>query len=125
MILQKDMPGLNYAVVTGIIKKRKGINLTPSGIPVIHLLIENTVETFPESGETVVHEIQVDLWGKLAQILNDRLTENTGILAEGNIVHRQIEDSAGGVHYQNVLKARRIEIISAKKDRKEGLNARP
>lgn len=109
------LPRLNYAVVTGVIRKRKGINLTPSGTPVIHLLVENVAEAYPGGEETAVYEIQIDVWGKLATSLNEKLTENTGIFAEGMLVHKQIEDGLGGVHFQNILRARRIDIIAVRK----------
>jgi primosomal replication protein N len=113
--LLKELPQLNYAAVIGVIKKRKGINLTPSGSPVIHLLVESIAEAYPGGEETAVYEIQIDVWGKLATNLNERLTENTGILAEGIIVHKQIEDGLGGMHFQNILRARRIDILAVRK----------
>jgi primosomal replication protein N len=116
--LQDRLPGLNYAVITGVVKKRSGIFLTRKGIPVVHLLVENTIENDYSDTGTSDYEIRVDLWGRAARALDERLKEGTAILAEGMIAHREIEDLAGGVHYQNVLKARRVEILVSEKERK-------
>lgn len=117
MSLQRDLPGLNYAVITGVIKRRKGINLTRSGIPVLHLLIENTVPSFPDSLETTVSDIEVVIWGTLATVLEGKLQEGDPVLVEGTLVHRKSEDRAGGEHYKTLLRARRIELM-VKKERK-------
>lgn len=118
MTLQKKLPMVNYAVLTGVIERRKGINLTHSGLPVIHLLVENTMETYPGSGETASHRIQVDVWGKLATGYDKSLLPGIAILAEGELSHKQTEDSAGALHFQTVLKARRLEILTIDKERK-------
>ncbi len=110
--LQEGSPLLNYAAVTGVIKKRRGINLTRKGVPVIHLLVENTAETWPGSGKTVVSDIQIDLWGIATSFLDQKLREGVMIFAEGRLAHKKTEDQAGGVHFQTVLHASRIEVIS-------------
>jgi single-stranded DNA-binding protein len=119
MNLQKDLPRLNYAVITGVIKRRKGINLTRSGIPVLHLLVENTVEPYNDGGEPTVSEIQVDAWGRLASALDGKLSEGDAVLVEGRLSHNKKEDIAGGEHFQTVLKASRIEFFVNMKERKE------
>lgn len=118
MSLQDRLPELNYAVITGVIKKRTGLFTTLKGISVIHLLVENTMENeFRDSGKST-YEIRVDLWGRAARALDEKLVTGTGVMAEGVIAHREIEDYAGGVHHQNVLKARRLEILYTEKERK-------
>lgn len=118
MNLQDRLPGINYAVISGVVKKRTGLFTTLKGISVIHLLVENTIENnYKESGKSI-YEIRVDLWGKAATALDERLLVGTGILAEGKLAHREIEDYAGGIHQQNVLKARRVEILYSEKERK-------
>ena len=117
MSLQRDLPGLNYAVITGVIKRRKGINMTRSGVAVLHLLVENTVDSYPGSLETTVADIEVDVWGKLATALDSTLHEGDAVLIEGRLAHRKSEDKAGGEHYKTLLRARRIELI-VKKERK-------
>jgi len=119
MTPQRDLLQLNYAVITGVIKRRKGINMTRSGIPVLHLLVENTVDSYTGSGESSVSEIQVDVWGKLAVALDVKLSEGDSVLVEGRLSHKKKEDSAGGEHFQTVLKARRIELLVNRKERKE------
>lgn len=118
MELQRELPGLNYAAVTGVIKKRRGINLTRTGIPVIHLMIENTVEPWSEESKPKTSEIHVDVWGRLATLHDEGLKAGAGIFAEGVLAHREVVDIAGGVHFQNVLKARRIQIIAPIRERK-------
>lgn len=118
MELQRELPGLNYAALTGVIKKRRGINLTRTGIPVIHLIIENTVEPWFEESKPRTCEIHVDIWGRLATVHDEGLKVGAGIFAEGVLVHREVVDIAGGVHFQNVLKARRIQIIAPIRERK-------
>lgn len=108
---------MNYAVVIGVIKRRKGINLTRSGIPVLHLLIENIVDSYPGSLDTIVADIEVDVWGKLATALDDKLQEGDAVLVEGRLAHKKTEDRAGGEHFKTLLRARRIEIME-KKERK-------
>ncbi len=117
MSLQRDLPQLNYAVITGIIKRRKGLSMTRSGIPVLHLLIENAVDSFTDSLKTTLSDIEVDVWGKLATTLDGKLHEGDAVLIEGRLAHRKSEDKAGGEHYKTLLRARRIELI-AKKERK-------
>jgi primosomal replication protein N len=118
MSLQDRLPGINYAVITGIVKKRTGIFTTLKGISVIHLLVETTVENeYRESGKSV-YEIRVDIWGKAARSLDERLLVGAGILAEGILAHREIEDYSGGLRHQNVLRARRVEILYTEKERK-------
>ncbi len=117
MNLQEDFPGLNYAVITGVIKRRKGINMTRSGIPVLHLLVENTVQSSYDNSETTVSDIEVAVWGKLATRLDAKLQEGLPVLVEGVLSHRKSNDRAGGEHYKTLLKARRIEIMT-KKERK-------
>jgi len=116
MSLQRDLPGMNYAAITGIIKRRRGLNLTRSGIPVLHLLVENTV-THPGSLDTTVAEIEVDVWGNLATALESKLHEGDAVFIEGKLAHKKSEDSAGGEHFKTLLRARRIEIMT-KKERK-------
>jgi len=117
MSLQDRLPGVNYAVITGVVKKRTGLFTTLKGISVIHLLVENTVENpYRESGKST-YEIRVDLWGKAARALDDRLVPGTGILAEGLLAHREIEDYTGGLRHQNVLRASRVEILYIEKER--------
>jgi primosomal replication protein N len=111
MNLQDEIPEINYAVVTGIVKKRTGLFLTLRGIPVIHLLVENTLLNEYRENKKSTYEIRVDIWGKAARALDDHLAVGTGILAEGILAHREIEDYAGGVYNQNVLRARRVEIL--------------
>ena len=111
MDLQDRLPRLNYAVITGVVKKRTSIFLTRRGTPVIHLLVETRVETDYKEKSTSDYEIRVDIWGNAARVLDERLKEGTGILAEGILAHKEVEDYGGGVHYQNVLRARRVEIL--------------
>lgn len=118
MNLQEKLPRLNYAVVTGVVKKRTGLFLTRKGTPVIHLLVENTIETDYIEKKTSNYEIRVDIWGKAAAALDEKLREGMGVLAEGILAHKEIEDYAGGVHVQNVLRARRVEILYTEKERK-------
>ena len=118
MSLQEELPGLNYAVITGVIKRRRGINMTLSGIPVLHLLIENTVESLYDATETTVSDIEVSVWGKLATRMDEKLDMGVPVLVEGVLSHRKSNDRAGGEHYQTLLKARRIEIMVRKKERK-------
>lgn len=108
---------LNYAVITGVIKRRKGINMTRSGIPVLHLLVENTVDSFHDSLETTVADIEVAVWGKLATALDHKLHTGDAVLIEGRLAHKKSEDRAGGEHFKTLLKARRIELME-KKERK-------
>ncbi|PIE51820.1 hypothetical protein CSA37_09680 [Candidatus Fermentibacteria bacterium] len=111
-IPDQDYPSLNYFAVTGIVKRRKGINLTRQGIPVIHLFVENVAETWPGSGKTVKTEFQIDLWGNATSFLDSKLKVGSVILAEGRLAHKKTEDHTGGVHYHTVLHASRIEVIS-------------
>lgn len=118
MDLQKNLPGLNYAVITGVIKRRKGINMTRSGVPVLHLLVENTVDSYPGSLDTTTADIEVDIWGKLATTLDPKLKVGDIVLVEGRLAHRKSEDRAGGEHYKTLLRARRVELM-LKYERKE------
>ncbi len=117
MSSQRDLPGLNYAVIIGVIKRRKSLNLTRSGLPVLHMLIENIVDSYPGSLETIVADIEVDVWGKLATALDGKLQEGDAVLVEGRLAHKKTEDRAGGEHFKTLLRARRIEIME-KKERK-------
>ncbi|MCK5786050.1 MAG: single-stranded DNA-binding protein [Candidatus Sabulitectum sp.] len=117
MSFQKDLPGLNYAVVTGVIQRRKALSMTRSGVPVLHLLVETIVESYPGSEEDVVAEIEVDVWGNLARDLDPKLQEGDAVLVEGRLAHRKSEDRTGGEHYKTLLRARRIVHIF-KKERK-------
>lgn len=117
MSLQRDLPGLNYAVITGIIKRRKGLNMTSSGLTVLHMLVENIVDSSIDTMDTIVAEIEVDIWGKLAATLDSKLHEGDAVLIEGRLAHRKTQDRAGGEHYKTLLRARRVELI-VKKERK-------
>lgn len=118
MSLQRELPGLNYAVITGVIKRRKSITMTSSGIPVLHLLVENTVDSSADTMETIVADIEVDVWGKLATTLDQKLQEGDAILVEGRLAHKKSEDRAGGEHFKTLLRARRIELMAKSKERK-------
>lgn len=118
MSLSERLPGLNYAVITGVILRRTGLFSTLKGIPVVHLLVENSIENdYGRSGNST-HEIRVDIWGNTARNLDSSLKVGTGILAEGRLASREIEDSTGGVRLQNVLRARRVEILTRERERK-------
>jgi single-stranded DNA-binding protein len=110
-VLLDMLPGLNYAVVTGIIKRRKALALTRSGIPVLHILVENRLKTYFDNPETVVSEIEVDAWGKLATSLDEKLHPGDAILIEGRLAHRKTNDRTGGTHFKTLLRARRIQLI--------------
>jgi single-stranded DNA-binding protein len=118
MSLQERMPQLNYAAVTGVVKKRSGLFSTLKGVSVIHLLVENTLENSNRESGTDTWEIRVDIWGNAARALDERLVVGDGILAEGILAHREVKDYDGGVRHQNVLRARRIEILYTEKERK-------
>ena len=117
MSFQKDLPGLNYAVVTGVIKRRKTLTMTQSGVPVLHLLVETIVESYPGSEEELVAEIEIDAWGNLARDIDPKLQEGDAVLVEGRLAHRKSEDRAGVEHYKTLLRARRI-VLMIKKERK-------
>lgn len=113
-----DFSGLNYAIITGFIKKRKGLNMTITGIAVLHLLIENTVEKFPGSSEVVTSEIEVVVWGDLATKMDNKLSEGVLVLIEGTLSHKKSKDRAGGEYFKTLLKARRISLMQKSKERK-------
>jgi len=113
-----DFTGLNYAIVTGFVKKRKGLNMTITGIAVLHLLIENTVEKFPGSSEVVTSEIEVVVWGDLATKMDKKLSEGVLLLIEGTLSHKKSKDRAGGEYFKTLLKARRISLMQKSKERK-------
>jgi len=110
-VLQDMVPELNYAVVTGIIKRRKALALTRHGVPVLHILVENRLKTYFDNPETVVSEIEVDAWGKLASALDEKLHQGDAVLIEGRLAHRKTNDSSGGAHFKTLLRARRIQLI--------------
>lgn len=113
-----NFTGLNYAVITGIVKKRKGLNMTISGLAVLHLLIENTVEKFPGSTEVVTSEIEVVAWADLAIKMDKKLSEGTPVLIEGTLSHKKTKDRAGSEYFKTLLKARRISLMQKSKERK-------
>lgn len=113
-----DFTGLNYAVITGIVKKRKSLKMTITGIAVLHLLIENTVEKFPGSSEVVTAEIEVVAWGDLATAMDKKLSEGIPLLIEGTLSHKKTKDRAGSEYFKTLLKARRISLMQKSKERK-------
>ena len=113
-----DFSGLNYAIITGFVKKRKGLNMTIAGIAVLHLLIENTVEKFSGSSEVVTSEIEVVVWGDLATKMDKKLSEGVLVLIEGTLSHKKSKDRAGGEYFKTLLKARRISLMQKSKERK-------
>lgn len=113
-----DFPGLNYAIITGFVKKRKGLNMTISGIAVLHLLVENTVEKYPGSTDVVTAEIEVVVWGDLATKMDKKLSVGVPVLIEGTLSHKKSKDRAGGEHFKTLLKARRISLMQKSKERK-------
>ncbi|MCK5841569.1 MAG: single-stranded DNA-binding protein [Candidatus Sabulitectum sp.] len=111
MSSQRDLPGLNYAVIIGVIKRRKSLSMTRSGLQVLHILVENIVDSYPGSLDTIVADIEVDVWGKQAIALDGKLQVGDAVLVEGRLAHKKTEDRAGGEHFKTLLRAHRIEII--------------
>ena len=102
---------MNYAVITGVVVKTSGLFETRTGLPVLHLLVEHAHGSDYQDSKPQVFEIRVDIWGKAARALDEKLKPGTGILAEGILASREKEDYAGVIRKQNVLRARRVEII--------------
>ncbi len=92
--------------------------MTITGIAVLHLLIENTVEKFPGSSEVVTSEIEVVVWGDLATKMDNKLSEGVLVLIEGTLSHKKSKDRAGGEYFKTLLKARRISLMQKSKERK-------
>jgi single-stranded DNA-binding protein len=111
-----SLPELNYAVITGVIKQRKDLCMTRSGIPVLHLLVKNTVHS-PYKEQPQEHDIEVIAWGRLATAFDAKLKQGDPVLIEGMLVHRTERNRAGGEQLITVLKARRVEPL-LKKERK-------
>ncbi len=92
--------------------------MTITGIPVLHLLVENTVEKYPGSSEVITSEIEVAVWSDLATKMDKKISEGVLLLIEGTLSHKKSKDRAGSEHFKTLLKARRISLMQKSKERK-------
>jgi len=115
MTTMRDVPELNYIVLTGQMTEKGDLKSSSYGIFVIRFKLENTLSysagRAEESKKTYV--ISAEAWGELAERIDRSISNGMYILLEGNLVSRSFEDRSKGLHHRMIVKATDVMALGS------------
>jgi single-strand DNA-binding protein len=115
MTVSKEIPELNYIVLTGRIIEKGELRSSSYGIFVIRFKLENSssysVGSSEEGKKTYI--ISVEAWGNLAERIDRSISNETFVLLEGSLVSRSYEDRSKGLHHRMIVKATDVMALGS------------
>lgn len=110
---------LNRVYLVGHVAKDGELNITQSGMKYYRFrLLTNEKWTNKNTGEknerTEAHNCVV--WGKMAEVLNDKITTGTKCIVEGSITYDKYDDKNGNKVVRTTIKCSHVEIGKGGKD---------
>ncbi|RKZ08840.1 hypothetical protein DRQ25_08050 [Candidatus Fermentibacteria bacterium] len=115
MTVSRDIPELNYIVLTGRIVEKGELRSSSYGIFVIRFKLENSSSYSTRSSEEgkKTYIISVEAWGNLAERIDRSISNGTFVLLEGNLVSRSYEDRSKGLHHRMIVKATDVMALGS------------
>lgn len=113
---------LRIATVSGGLTKDGNLQYTATGTPVLKLSVGSTESRKNKNtGEydKKSHYWEVEVWGKYAEALSQRMSKGTKILAKGNLDFQSWE-SEGNKRSKVVIKADFIQILNSQPQGQQG-----
>lgn len=106
---------MNKVIITGNLCKGIELRYTPNNTPVLQNTIAVRNDFKNANGEYESEFINIVVWNKTAEFLNQYASKGSKVLVEGRLTTRSYEKQDGTKVYVTEVIAEKVELLDAKK----------
>jgi single-strand DNA-binding protein len=109
---------VNKVTIVGRVGQDPELKFTPSGAAVCNFSVA-TSERYKDKSENWQEKTEwhrVVVWGKLAEVCNQKLSKGDKVYLEGKLEYRQWDDKNGVKHTSAEVKVTTMEVMESKKN---------